>query len=78
VKEGQTGLLVPPADGSSLARACLEVMDAPVERRLAWGQAGRELVDAEFSLEVVVERWLQLYANLSRHKQPTLQMSNLS
>ncbi len=50
VSDQRTGLLVPPADGASLAEAVLELLHDPSKRRQL-GQAGRERVLKEFSVE---------------------------
>jgi glycosyltransferase involved in cell wall biosynthesis len=61
---GTTGLLVPVGDAEALAKAMLTIMEMPLTERMAMGAAGRTLVEAKFSLPVVVERWQQLYAQL--------------
>lgn len=61
VRDGKTGLLVPPGDIAALAgalRRCV-ALDGP-----ALGAAGRALLDAGFSWTAVTPRYLQLYAEL--------------
>jgi len=63
VRDGQTGVLVPPRDPEALAQAILRVMENPV-RAQEMAQAGRKLVEAQFSMRVKVERTEALYARL--------------
>ncbi|MEQ8735663.1 MAG: glycosyltransferase family 4 protein [Rhodospirillaceae bacterium] len=57
----QTGLLVPPGDAEALADA-MERMSIESENRRFWGNAAREKVSAEFSVEVVRQAHIELYA----------------
>jgi len=50
VIEGETGLLTPPRDGVTLARALRLLRDDEAYRR-ELGRRGRELVASRFSLE---------------------------
>ncbi|HKY32048.1 MAG TPA: glycosyltransferase, partial [Candidatus Polarisedimenticolia bacterium] len=63
VREGTTGLLVPPADAGALARAVEALLSNP-ERATALGLEGRELVSRRFSMQRMVERTELLYASL--------------
>ncbi len=63
VKDGVTGLLVPPGDAGGLADALERLArDPDLRRRL--GAAARDLVEREFSEEVVVAQTLELYRSL--------------
>jgi len=63
VVEGETGLLVPPADDRELAEAMLVLArDRALRGRL--GAAGRERVRALFGLERMVEETLAVYREL--------------
>jgi glycosyltransferase involved in cell wall biosynthesis len=66
VRQDETGLLVPPGDVSRLAEA-LAALAADPMRRQAMGQAGRALVEREFSEAIVAGQTLQLYRGLLRH-----------
>jgi glycosyltransferase involved in cell wall biosynthesis len=60
VVDGETGLLVAPHDESALAEAIVRVLgDAALRARL--GEAGRQRVVKEFSVEQMVERTLDVY-----------------
>lgn len=69
VEHEKTGLLVPPRDPQALADAIARLIgDAGL--RKAMGQAGRLLVEREFSEAVVVEKTLALYRSLLGDKWP--------
>lgn len=63
VEEGVTGLLVPPADPGSLARAVSGLLDDP-QRRASMGRAGRERALRLFSMKTFVEKTLAVYDEL--------------
>jgi glycosyltransferase involved in cell wall biosynthesis len=65
VRDGETGLLVPPYDVARLAEA-IGVLAGDPARRQAMGQAGRALVEREFAEPVVVAQTLALYDELLR------------
>lgn len=60
VRDGETGLLVPPQDPEALAAALRELL-ADDDRRKQMGQAGRLWVRENFHWERVAERVLQAY-----------------
>jgi glycosyltransferase involved in cell wall biosynthesis len=60
VAEGETGLLVPPADPPSLAAALRRLL-ADGELRARLGQAGRARVVVRFSSESMVRRVMDVY-----------------
>jgi len=61
VADGETGLLVPPADPVALAAALERLAtDAPLAERLA--DAGRRYVQEHFSWPVILEEWEACYA----------------
>ena len=60
VLEGSTGLLVPPRDSAALAQAIIALLaDEPRRRRL--GEAGRQRVESEFSMDRMVSQIEALY-----------------
>ncbi len=63
VVDGETGLLVDPADPEAMAAAIVALLDAPA-RRHAMGLAGRQRLEATFSPEAFWERWRALYEAL--------------
>lgn len=60
VEHGRTGLLVPPDDPSAL-RGALDLLLGDAELRDRLGRAGRAMVSARASWEVVTERTLAVY-----------------
>jgi len=63
VEDGVTGRLVPPGDAAALAEALEPLLaDASLRRRM--GEAGREKMRREFSLERMVEGNLAVYREL--------------
>ncbi|MFC1707450.1 glycosyltransferase family 4 protein [Planctomycetota bacterium] len=63
VRPGDTGLLAPPGDATTLAAAIRRVLtDKALQSRMR--QRTREIAVAEFSLEIQAERYLNLYGSL--------------
>ena len=60
ISDGESGLLVAPQDPDALAGAMQRVMDEPDLRRRCVAQ-GRKRVEAEWSLDRMVERTLAVY-----------------
>ena len=60
VVDGITGRLVPPGDGTALARALDEVLSSP-ELAAAWGAAGQRRQRKEFGAERMVAETLAVY-----------------
>lgn len=60
VAQGRTGMLVPAADDAALADAIASYALDPALRQMH-GNAGRERVEREFSLDGMVERYRALY-----------------
>lgn len=58
--DGLDGLLVPPADPSALAEACIRLACSP-GLRAQLGAAGRATVEARFSLDAMVRRIEAIY-----------------
>jgi glycosyltransferase involved in cell wall biosynthesis len=64
VVHGRTGLLVPVKNPLELARAIRDLLDDPV-KRTSMGQAGRERVLLEFSLDRMINQYDTLYRSLA-------------
>jgi glycosyltransferase involved in cell wall biosynthesis len=60
VQDGITGVLVPPANPSALAEAIMRVIGDP-EEGIRMGSCGRGRAEADFSLQRMVSRVLQVY-----------------
>ena len=60
VADGETGLVVPPADAEALADAIV-ALAGDLPRAAAMGRAGRDRALAEFTPERCVERVEELY-----------------
>jgi glycosyltransferase involved in cell wall biosynthesis len=64
VVNGATGFLALPGDAHSLARAMLRLMQMAPANRRAMGINAQQRIVERFSLESVLDRWEQLYADL--------------
>jgi glycosyltransferase involved in cell wall biosynthesis len=62
VRDGETGVLIPPRDPAALA-AAIDALLADPARRRCYGAAGRRDVAARFSWDAVVARVLAAYAD---------------
>jgi glycosyltransferase involved in cell wall biosynthesis len=65
IRDGETGVLVPPGDASAL-RAALAALRADPDRRARLGAAAAEDVRARFPRENPARRFEELYAQLLR------------
>lgn len=65
---GTLGFLVPPGDSEALAAAMVKMMALPEAERRAMGRAGRVHIEANYSLERVVDQWEGLYHELLQRK----------
>jgi rhamnosyl/mannosyltransferase len=63
--DGVTGLTVPPGDSEALGAAIQQLLDRP-DQRAEYGAAAYRRVREEFSLEVMVRRTLELYAQVMK------------
>jgi len=66
VREGETGILVPPGDSKAMADAILLLLrDRELARRM--GERGREHVASHFQARQTTEQVTALYDSLTRH-----------
>lgn len=63
VRDGETGLLVPPGDAESLARSVSALLGDP-SKRLAMGEAGRVRVTTHFTVEAMMDKLTSAYGSL--------------
>ena len=63
VQDGENGLLVPPNDAGAVARAIIQLVE-DADLRAEMGTRGRALVQAEFSIDHVVEKTVEVYQDL--------------
>src|SRR5271157_5404175 len=67
VKDGETGLLVPPGDERKLVEALANLAHDPIARSDCAGRS-REFARAHFHIDEVCKRFEQLYLTLDREK----------
>jgi glycosyltransferase involved in cell wall biosynthesis len=63
---GDTGLVVPPADGLALERALAEMLAMDPPRRRHLGGLARARVEARFSLRAVSDAYAELYEGMAQ------------
>ena len=63
VIHGKTGVLVPPGDVRVLQKALALMIEEP-DMRQELGQAGRQRMQEEFSVDKMVESHIELYKSL--------------
>jgi len=68
IVNGETGWLAPAGDPERLGAAMSLLMQLPLDERRAAGERARQQVVECFSLEAVLDRWEQLYADLIERK----------
>ncbi len=68
IVDGETGWLAPAGDPERLGEAMSRMMQLPFRERQAIGERARQHVVEHFSLESVLDRWEQLYADLLERK----------
>ncbi len=67
VRDGETGLLIPPEDAEALARAIATYIEEP-ERARVLAERGREHVGVQFSWQAIVTRLASLYRELAAQR----------
>lgn len=64
VRDGLSGVLVPPGDPVALARAALHVLHLDAAPRRHMGDLGRAHVERHYGLDSVVDEWEGIYRGL--------------
>jgi D-inositol-3-phosphate glycosyltransferase len=65
VRDGVEGFVVPPRDAPAAAAALRDLWRDPALRE-RMGRAGRERVEAEFTLDRLADQWVELYERVAR------------
>lgn len=60
IRDGETGLVVPPSNSEALANSILKLLEDPFKAR-AMGESARELVRQEFRVETMIEQTVEQY-----------------
>jgi glycosyltransferase involved in cell wall biosynthesis len=60
VHDGINGYLINPADRSAIVSSVLSLLQDP-EKRKRFGRAGRQLVESSFSIDAMVNGYIQIY-----------------
>jgi glycosyltransferase involved in cell wall biosynthesis len=67
VSDGQTGIVIPPADSTALAQAIIKILGTP-ELGSRMGRLGRERLEAHFSAEKMAEETFEVYNSILKKK----------
>jgi glycosyltransferase involved in cell wall biosynthesis len=65
---GDTGMIIPSKDSSTLAEEMLKVMGMGEKARRALGQAARQQIEQHFSMSAKADAWESLYAGLAKQE----------
>jgi glycosyltransferase involved in cell wall biosynthesis len=68
VTDGESGYLVPPRNPAALALAMLRLMGLSEMQRTSMGERGRQHIRSHYGLSRMVERWEDLYREVSARK----------
>jgi glycosyltransferase involved in cell wall biosynthesis len=66
VEDGKTGFLVPPGNASEIAGAIAHLLDN-LQMALAYGEAGRQRIIREFSIDRMLHQTEDLYMRLAEN-----------
>ncbi len=77
IKDGETGLLVPPKKPEALAMALKELLSQP-ERCVEMGQAARQRIEHEFTWSIVAMRTAALYETLLAERRNNNELIDIS
>jgi glycosyltransferase involved in cell wall biosynthesis len=57
-----------PGDSTALASAIAEIMGTPESDRRAMGQRGRNLVDTQYSIKAITDRYEALFETVTARR----------
>jgi glycosyltransferase involved in cell wall biosynthesis len=64
VDDSETGILVPPKDPEKYAKAILKLIEKNVKNK--WGEQGRKKIEEEYSIEMCVKTYDNLYKKMMK------------
>ena len=67
MRDGETGFLVRPGDLEQLSAAILKMAALSPAERATMGARARDMIASRFDLDLVVNRWLQIYTEVIRN-----------
>lgn len=67
IEDGATGILIAPRDAAGLAAAVVDILERP-DRGASMGNAGREKLEREFSVDACVAAVLGVYGDVWRER----------
>lgn len=74
IKDGLTGIIVPPADSEALAKAMI-ILASNREARLKMGGAARDIILKEFSWDGIGRKTIEVYMNSLEKKQKKISIN---
>jgi glycosyltransferase involved in cell wall biosynthesis len=66
---GETGIVIPPKNGSALTKGLLSMLTKSDQERQALGRMARSRIEDNYSLPVIVDKYKSLYQNIFDEKQ---------
>ena len=72
IEHGVNGLLVEPEDYQSMAEALLTLLREPALAQ-QYGEAARSTIEKYYSLEYIIDSYIELYQNMIEGKRKTME-----
>ena len=70
IQHGENGLLVEPEDYQGMAQALITLLHDPLAAS-AYGRAARETIEKYYSLESMIDRYIELYQSMANYHRKT-------